>query len=268
MDINNILLIGAGKMGSAMVSGWVTNGLEPAKIMILDPMPNPDLDVSGLSLNPAMNDIAARQPDIVILAVKPQMASDVVTEMREILPSDSLVLSIMAGLSLQRIEHLTGLSAIVRTMPNTPASLGAGASVLIASAAVSEQQKSQANALMSAIGTTAWIDNEGLMDAVTAISGSGPAYVFHFVEALAEAGEKLGLDSALAMSLARQTVAGAGRMLGELETSAAELRENVTSPNGTTQAGLEVLMQPDALSLLLEKTAAAAAQRSQNLSEE
>jgi len=184
------------------------------------------------------------------------------------LPADSLVVSIMAGLSVARLADLTGMSAVVRTMPNTPAAIGAGATVLTASAAVSEAQKNLAEALMSAVGTTAWLENETMMDAVTAISGSGPAYVFHFVEALAKAGETLGLDAELAMVLARQTVAGAGRMLGELDSPATTLRENVTSPNGTTQAALEVLMQPEGLTLLLEKTAAAAARRSQELSEE
>lgn len=268
MDINKILLIGAGKMGGALVSGWLSNGLSPAQIMVLDPFPSSEVEALDLVLNPSIDAIVAAQPEIIVLAVKPQIAADILSDIAPTLPASSLVLSIMAGLSLDRLETLTGVKSIVRTMPNTPASLGVGASVLIASASVSELQKKLAEGLMTAVGSTAWIDNEVLMDAVTAISGSGPAYVFHFVEALAKAGETLGLDSALSMRLARQTVAGAGQMLSAFDQSATELRENVTSPNGTTQAALEVLMQPEALTLLLEKTTAAAAQRSRELSEE
>ncbi len=265
-----ILLIGAGKMGLALLSGWVENFIKAENVFVIEPHPSQELEslgAGGLRLNPPTSELKSFQPDCVVIAVKPQMAEKVLTEMKADLPSESLVLSIMAGVTLAQIESLTGNSKIVRTMPNTPAAIGAGVSALVASAAVDAAQKELATQIMHAAGHAVWLPSEAEMDAVTAISGSGPAYVFHMVEAMAQAGVKLGLSAELAELLAHQTVAGAGRMLAELPESAAQLRVNVTSPNGTTQAALEVLMGREGLPELMEKTTAAAAKRSKELAE-
>ncbi len=268
MAKKKLLLIGAGKMGFALLTGWLKEQLSPENIIVLEPMPSADLMSQGVMLNPAMADIIAFKPDLIVLGVKPQIAENVLSELRDCFAPNSLILSIMAGLSLERLRQLTQHDALIRAMPNTAISLGASATVLVASPRVTQAQKQLAEDLMSAVGMTAWLDDEALMDAVTAISGSGPAYVFHFVEALASAGQKLGLEADFSLQLARQTVIGAGRMLDEFEAAATDLRENVTSPNGTTQAALNVLMSADGLGELMEKTTLAAAKRSKALSKE
>ncbi|MGC6475635.1 MAG: pyrroline-5-carboxylate reductase [Parvibaculales bacterium] len=270
MSDTKILLIGAGKMGLALLSGWVENFIKPENVFVIEPHPSQNIESfvsAGLCLNPQASELEKFHPDCVVIAVKPQMAEKVLTDIKAELAPETLILSIMAGVTLAQIESLTGNSKIIRTMPNTPAAIGAGVSALVASDSVDAAQKELATHIMQAVGQAVWLSSEAEMDAVTAISGSGPAYVFYMVEALAQAGIKLGLPAELAELLAHQTVAGAGGMLAEMPETAEQLRVNVTSPNGTTQAALEVLMGDEGLVKLMEKATAAAAKRSKQLSE-
>lgn len=261
-----LILAGAGKMGSAMLDGWIAHGLDPAAVVVLEPQPS--LQVArygslGLRLNPKPDALRA---DAIVIAVKPQVAPEVLPGLTSLIGPVTVVVSIMAGRSLAFLQSmLPPATSIVRAMPNTPAAIGRGMTVAIANAHVTSQQKSVADRLLTATGAVEWVADETLMDAVTALSGSGPAYVFLLAEALTHAGVAVGLPKELAERLARATIAGSGELLNRASDDAATLRRNVTSPGGTTAAALEVLMSKNGLEALMEKAIAAATRRSREL---
>jgi pyrroline-5-carboxylate reductase len=261
-----LVLVGAGKMGSALLEGWLRLGLAGRNVAVIEPAPSPDLlalETSGLVLNPDLRTL--REPAVVVLAIKPQIAAEAIAPLRALVGSTTLVISIMAGRTLQFLSGaLGGAGAVVRAMPNTPAAIGRGITVAVPLRA-SSAQRQLAERLLSATGAVEWVEDEALMDAVTAVSGSGPAYVFLLAEVLAEAGIAAGLPKALAEKLARETVAGSGELLHRSQLDAAVLRANVTSPGGTTAAALEVLMAEDGLKSLMESAVAAATARSRKL---
>ncbi len=266
---DRLLLVGCGKMGGALLRGWLERGLELPKVTVVEPVAEARAEVAALGVGAltGLNEIgAAFQPAFVVLAVKPQMMDAVLPDCRRFAASGAAFLSIAAGTTLTTIEAaLGGEAAVIRVMPNTPAAVGRGMSVLCGNAGVSAAQKAVAGGLMAAVGEVAWIDDEALMDAVTAVSGSGPAYVFLLIETLAEAGVEAGLPRELATQLARATVAGAGELARQSEESAAQLRRNVTSPGGTTAAALEVLMAEGGLPELMKRAVATAARRGREL---
>ena len=261
-----LVLVGAGKMGSALLEGWLRFGLDPKHVAVLEPQPSPQIATlvsHGLLLNPelrALTDVAA-----VVIAVKPQTAAEAIPQLKPLIGVSTVVVSIMAGRTLQFIAGaLNAPCALVRAMPNTPAAIGRGITVAVPRD-VNPAQRELAQRLLCATGTVEWTADETLMDAVTAVSGSGPAYVFLLAEALAEAGVAAGLPPSLAAKLARETVAGSGELLHRSELDAAVLRQNVTSPGGTTAAALEVLMGKDGLIQLMRQAVAAATKRSREL---
>jgi len=265
----SLVLVGAGKMGGAMLQGWLALGLEGRCIAVLDPYPSPELTTlsagAGVRLNPPSAAMTA--PDVLVLAVKPQSFDAAGSSAASLVGEATLVVSIMAGKTIGDIgARLPKAGAIVRAMPNLPASIGRGITAVAAGGAVTPRARAIAGALLSAIGKVEWLDHEGLIDAVTAVSGSGPAYVFYLVECLAAAGAAAGLPADLALRLARATVEGAGELMARDPASApARLRENVTSPGGTTAAALSVLMAPDGLEKLMTDAVAAAKRRAQEL---
>lgn len=262
-----IVLVGAGKMGGAMLEGWLALGLDPAAMVAVDPQPAADVSAlakRGLRLNPSPQTVG--EATAIVIAVKPQAAPDVVPTLAPYLGSRTVVLSIMAGRTLGFLERALPKSvAVVRAMPNTPAAIGRGITVAVPNQAVSPGQRLLVHTLLSATGAVEWVDDEALMDAVTAVSGSGPAYVFLLAETLARAGAAAGLPEDLAGRLARATVAGSGELLHRSPLDPAVLRQNVTSPGGTTAAALDVLMAPDGLDPLMRKAVAAATRRSKDL---
>ena len=259
-----LVLAGAGKMGGAMLTGWLARGLEPKRVVVIDPFV-PDaikaLGAIGVRINPAANTIG--RAETLVIAVKPQMFREAGPALRE-LAGSALVVSIMAGATIASISEVCG-GKIVRAMPNTPAAIGRGITVAVAADDVSAEQRATADALLRATGSVEWVDDESLMDAVTAVSGSGPAYVFLLAEEMARAGVAAGLPPELATKLARETVSGSGELLHRSELDSATLRKNVTSPGGTTAAALEVLMGADGFEPLLTKAIAAATKRSKEL---
>jgi pyrroline-5-carboxylate reductase len=261
-----LALVGAGKMGGALLEGWLRFGLDAKTVAVLEPKPSPHITAltgRGSQLNPdprTLGNVTA-----IVVAVKPQEAAQVLPTLKPMIGSSSVVVSIMAGRTLQFIASaLKTRCALVRAMPNTPAAIGRGITVAVPRDA-SPAQRELAECLLRAAGTVEWIEDEALMDAVTAVSGSGPAYVFLLAEALAQAGAAAGLPASLAEKLARETVAGSGELLHRAAGDAANLRQNVTSPGGTTAAALEVLMGKDGLASLMEKAVAAATKRSREL---
>jgi pyrroline-5-carboxylate reductase len=262
----SVALIGAGKMGSALLEGWIGLGLDPARIFVIEPQPAPAiaaLAARGLALNP---DTTLVRPDAIVLAVKPQTAPEVMARVAALTAPASIVISIMAGRSLGFLGRaLPREAAIVRAMPNTPAAVERGITVAVPNARVAPAQRQLAHSLLAATGAVEWIADEGLMDAITAVSGSGPAYVFLLAESLARAGVAAGLPADLAARLARATVAGAGELLHRSQLDASRLRQNVTSPGGTTAAALDVLMASDGIDRLMERAIAAATRRSREL---
>ncbi len=260
-----LVLAGAGKMGGAMLTGWLAGGLEASRVIVIEPQPSPEiaaLVARGIRLNPSASDIGA--VETLVLAVKPQSFREAGIALKSFTGSATLVVSIMAGATIASIAATCG-GAVVRAMPNTPAAIGRGITVAVAAKDVSAAQRSVADALLRATGAVEWVDDETLMDAVTAVSGSGPAYVFLLAEELARAGVEAGLPEELATRLARETVAGSGELLHRSELSSATLRQNVTSPGGTTAAALDVLMGPDGLQPLMIRAIAAATKRSKDL---
>jgi pyrroline-5-carboxylate reductase len=265
----SLLLIGAGKMGGAMLEGWLKQGMQPDHITVVDPMPSQrmrELAHQGLRLSPPVGEIG--KVDVIVLAIKPQTLDGAASLLQSVVTPDTLLISVLAGKTIANLrERAPAAQAIVRAMPNTPAAVGRGITGCAASDQTTDAQKAFATTLLTSIGRVEWVNQEELIDAVTALSGSGPAYVFHLVEAMASAGEKAGLPTDLAMRLARSTVEGAGELLyREPETSAAVLRQNVTSPGGTTAAALEVLMAEDGLRPLMLRAVAAAKRRAGELS--
>ena len=259
-----LVLAGAGKMGGAMLTGWLARGLDPKRVVVLDPFA-PDaiqaLGAIGVRINPAANTIG--RVETLVIAVKPQMFREAGPALRE-LAGTALVVSIMAGTTIAAISEVCG-GRVVRAMPNTPAAIGRGITVAVAAGDVSAEQRDTTDALLRAAGSVEWMDDESLMDAVTALSGSGPAYVFLLAEEMARAGVAAGLPVELATRLARETVSGSGELLHRSELDSATLRKNVTSPGGTTAAALEVLMSADGFEPLLTRAIAAATKRSKEL---
>lgn len=266
----SLVLVGAGKMGGAMLEGWLKGGLPGAAVTILDPHVSDAMATLAQShairLNPEPAAIA--EPDVLLLAIKPQMLDAAASGLARIAGPGTLVISVLAGKTIADLAaRMPRARAFVRAMPNTPAAVGRGITGIAASAAVSQAQKEAAGRLLSAIGRIEWLQDEALIDAVTAVSGSGPAYVFHFVECLTEAGVAAGLPADIAGRLARATVEGAGELLyRDAATGPDQLRINVTSPGGTTAAALEVLMAKDGLQPLLNRAVAAARRRAGELS--
>ena len=260
--MSKILLVGCGKMGGAMLQGWLDRGVSTQDVVVVDP------SATGKSSVRTVADISALpasfHPDLVVLAVKPQM-------MDAVLPAyvrfkEAVFLTIAAGKTIGYFTKTLGTQTpIVRAMPNTPASVGRGMTVAVSNAIATQDQRDQCGRLLAAVGDVAWVDNEDLMDAVTAVSGSGPAYVFLLAETLAQAGIAAGLPEDLAMRLARATVSGSGELLNQSSETAATLRKNVTSPNGTTYAALQVLMADDGFAPLLTRAVQAASKRSHEL---
>jgi pyrroline-5-carboxylate reductase len=262
-----IVLVGAGKMGGAMLEGWLALGLEAKSVVAIEPQPARELSTlasRGLRLNPPPHTVG--EAAAIVIAVKPQVAPEIVPTLAPYLGAGTVVLSIMAGRTLGFLEQaLSQRAALVRAMPNTPASIGRGITVAVPNQRVSQRQRDLVHALLAATGVVEWVGAEALMDAVTAVSGSGPAYVFLLAEALARAGVAAGLPEDLATKLARETVAGSGELLHRSPLDASVLRQNVTSPGGTTAAALDVLMAPDGLEALMTRAVAAATVRSREL---
>ena len=262
----SLVLVGAGKMGSALLEGWLTFGLDPTKVAVIEPSPSPEiaaLPQRGVRLNPDRKTLTG--VTAVVVAVKPQIAAEALPSVAPMIAMSTVVISIMAGRTLQFLsDTLERPCALVRAMPNLPASIGHGITVAVPRQA-SSAQRNLADRLLRATGSVEWVADERLMDVVTAVSGSGPAYVFLLAEVLAQAGAAAGLPQALAEKLARETVAGAGELLHRSTLGAAVLRENVTSPGGTTAAALKVLMDAHGLARLMREAVQAATQRSREL---
>lgn len=259
LNKQNILLVGAGKMGSALLSGWLEAGIAPAQFHIIEPQPHEELAKTGVNIS------APDEPaDIIVLAIKPQLVEKVAPTLQPYIKAETMILSILAGTPTQKLEALTAHNIQIRAMPNTPASIGQGITALYANENVSDTQKEYAQTLMQAVGDVLWVETEALIDAATAISGSGPAYIFYLAEVLAANGVRLGLPPDVAAQLSYQTIKGAGAMLGG-DSEAKDLRQNVTSPGGTTEAALEILMVE--LPELMKQVIAAAYQRAKTLSQ-
>lgn len=263
-----LVLVGAGKMGGAMLAGWLDVGLDPDGVVIIDPKPSAETVAfareRGLRLETAPP--AGLEAAVLVVAVKPQLADAVLPTLTPLVGPGTVTLSVIAGKPLAKLAAgLGGSGAVVRAMPNTPAQVRRGMSVAVGDARLNAAQKAIVTTLLEAVGRVAWVEDEALIDQVTAVSGSGPAYVFLMVEALAAAGVKAGLPADLALLLARTTVEGAGELLKASPLDAATLRQNVTSPGGTTAAALAVLMAEDGVQPLFDRAVEAATRRSREL---
>ncbi len=263
--MGKLLLVGCGKMGGAMLEGWLARGLAAADVVVAEPAEAIRPTKPGLRAVASSAELS-ETPEIVVLAVKPQSMDSVLPDLKRFADKGAVFLSIAAGKTLGYFAGHLGKSAkIVRSMPNTPAAVRQGISVATAAAGVSADEKKRCHELLEAVGQVLWVDDEALMDPVTALSGSGPAYVFLLVEAMAAAGAKLGLTPDMAMQLARATVAGSGELLKQSSDPASQLRVNVTSPGGTTAEALKVLMAADGIQPVFDKALAAASRRSKEL---
>ena len=263
----DLLIFGAGKMGGAMLHGALKAGWPADRIRVIDPNPADSLRGDAARYGFALNPGAAAPARLVLLAIKPQMLDSAATVLQAHVDASTVIISILAGKSIADIRsRVPQVSKIVRAMPNTPAAIGRGITGAFATRGLSEAERAQVLSLLETTGRLEWLDHEADIDAVTALSGSGPAYVFHLVEAMAKAGEDLGLAPDLALRLARATVEGAGELLfQEAATAPSILRQNVTSPGGTTAAALEILMAPDGLQPLMTKAIGAARARARAL---
>ncbi|MFT7573877.1 MAG: pyrroline-5-carboxylate reductase [Alphaproteobacteria bacterium] len=267
-----LVLAGAGKMGGAMLEGWLAGGLSANDVIVQDPSPPPEivslLEKHGVKHVEKLTETTLDAPPAVILmAVKPQIMDDVFPAVAPLAGPDTVTLSIAAGKTVASFEkHLASSRAVVRTIPNTPAAVGRGITVCFGNAHATDKHREVCTGLLSAIGEVGWVDNEDLIDVSTAVSGSGPAYVFLLAECLAKAGVAAGLDEALAARLAEATVAGSGELMRQSDLPPSTLRENVTSPNGTTYAALQVLMaESDGFGPLMQRAVDAATKRSREL---
>ncbi|MDB5538770.1 MAG: Pyrroline-5-carboxylate reductase [Devosia sp.] len=264
-DIGPVVLVGAGKMGLALARGWIAGGLPPERLVLCDTQPSVAAvefaEHHGIRLLLSPVGVLTH---VLVIAVKPQVIYEVMAEIQPVVGSYTLVLSIAAGVSLVALSEGLMTERVIRTMPNTPAQIGRGITGAVG-LGITDEDRATANALLSAAGEVMWFDDETRIDAVTAVSGSGPAYVFYMVEALAAAARKQGFDEEQAMQLARATVTGAAALMDADPTPASTLRENVTSPKGTTAAALNVLMAPDGLEPLMDRAVAAARRRSEEL---
>jgi pyrroline-5-carboxylate reductase len=264
-----VLLIGAGRMGGALIKGWIAAKSFSA-IHVVEPLPSDELKTAAAArvVHLHAGFAAEELPPLssIVLAVKPQVLKSETTLLGALGKTGALILSIAAGITTKRLmAELGPRTRLVRAMPNTPGAIGQGITVLYGAGTLSDTDRALAEALMASLGETLWLTDETLMDAVTAVSGSGPAYVFLLAEALAEAGRAEGLDATTADRLARATIAGSGALLAAVARPAAALRKEVTSPGGTTEAALEVLMAPDGLSALIRRAVAAATARGKAL---
>jgi pyrroline-5-carboxylate reductase len=260
---NGLVLLGCGKMGSAMLQGWLAEGVQTNAVTILDPYPSDWLKTQGVSVN---TDLPA-SPAVCILAVKPQKMGEALPRLQALGNGDTLFISIAAGTAIAALDQVLGSDTpIIRAMPNTPAAVGRGITALIGNDKTGADQMDMAETLMAAVGQVVRLDTEGQMDTVTAVSGSGPAYVFHLIEVMAAAGVAEGLPPEMAMKLAKATVAGAGDLAEQADEDPSQLRVNVTSPGGTTAAALAVLMDAQTgFPKLVGKAVKAAADRSKEL---
>ena len=262
-----LVLVGAGNMGGAMLSGWLKNGVPGSSILIIDP--NISDKMMALAADNGVAIAKTTPPDfkaaLLFLALKPQVMEAVLPTLKSLVGFETVTVSVAAGKTLGFLENHLGEGAYVRAMPNTPAMVGRGVTGAFANAAVSAAQKNLVTDLLKVSGPVEWVGSESDIDAVTALSGSGPAYVFYLVECMAEAGRKAGLPEELAMRLARETVSGAGELLHQSEEPAATLRKNVTSPGGTTAAALSVLMADGAMQPLFDQAIEAARKRAEEL---
>jgi pyrroline-5-carboxylate reductase len=267
MSAGTVVLVGCGQMGAAMLRGWLASKAA-RRFAVIEPAGAPaSLAASpGVAAHRGADELAADlAPDAVVFAVKPQVFDEVVPAYRRFAHPGTVFMSIAAGKTIAGLAKHLGDAAIVRVMPNTPAAIGRAISVACANAQVSAAQRQLCEGLLAAIGESTWVADETLMDAVTAVSGSGPAYVFLLIETLAAAGEKAGLPADLALRLAKATVSGSGELARSASESPAKLRENVTSPGGTTRAALDVLMSETGLAALMDRAVAAATSRSREL---
>lgn len=262
-----IVLVGAGNMGGAMLAGWLKSGVPGSSLLVLDPGP-PDA-IQQLIQDAGATHATAPPPGltaaILFIAVKPQVMEAVLPPLRPLIGPETVVVSVAAGKTLDFIGHNLGARAMVRAMPNTPAMIGRGVTGAYANDGVTVAQRQAIQSLLKVSGPVEWVESEADIDAVTAVSGSGPAYVFHLVECMAEAGRKAGLPADLAMRLARETVSGAGELLHRSPDDASRLRQNVTSPGGTTAAALAVLMAEDGMQPLFDRAIEAARKRAGEL---
>ncbi|MED5368694.1 MAG: pyrroline-5-carboxylate reductase [Pseudomonadota bacterium] len=257
-----ILLIGAGKMGQAMLKGWLASDI--ASIEVLENFPSDALRSLPIDLNPST--VTINESQTVILAVKPQNYREVLDEHHANIHPEAMVISILAGISIEALQNVLPKRSIVRAMPNTPATVGQGLTALCAADDISDANKNVATSLMQAVGEIVWVENESMMDSVTAVSGSGPAYLFHFVEALTAAAIDIGFEPEMAETFARNTIIGSAALLESSAENATQLRRNVTSKGGTTQAALDVLMADAGLQSILLEAVKAAKKRSEELS--
>ncbi|MCX5495173.1 pyrroline-5-carboxylate reductase [Kaistia dalseonensis] len=261
-----LILIGAGKMGGALLTGWLARGLDPKAVIVVDPAPPAEtralLEHYGVAHRTTPPEgVKAR---VLLLAVKPQMMGAALPAVHALVGPQTITVSIAAGTTIATLEAALG-GAIVRAMPNTPAQVSRGMTGVYANAAVPADGRALVTALLDAVGEVGWVESESLIDTVTAVSGSGPAYVFLLVEALAEAGVAAGFSAEQAARFARQTIIGAGELLNQSDLPADILRKNVTSPNGTTAVALAVLMDADGFGPLLGRAVAAAKRRAEEL---
>ena len=258
-----LVLLGCGKMGSAMLAGWLARGLPATSVWVVDPHPSDWLKSKGVHLN---TDLPA-QPAIVLVAVKPQMMADALPTLKAMGGGKTLFVSVAAGTTISYFEKTLGADTpVVRAMPNTPAAISQGITAIVGNDVAGAAALDEAETLLSAVGEVVRLTREDQIDAVTGVSGSGPAYVFHMIETMAAAGEAQGLPADLALQLAKATVAGAGALAMQADEDPGQLRVNVTSPNGTTQAALEVLMDKEnGFPALLNRAVKAAADRSREL---
>ena len=263
IEARGLVLLGCGKMGSALLAGWLRQGLSPAAVHVVEPFPSDWLKASGVALN---GDLPAA-PAVVLVAVKPQMMAEALPGLQAMGGGETLFVTVAAGTTLAKYAAILGASTpVVRAMPNTPAAIGRGITAICGNARANPAHLDLAEGLLSAVGQVVRLEGEHQMDAVTALSGSGPAYVFHLIEALAAAGEAEGLPADLAMKLAKATVGGAGQLAEDAAESPAQLRVNVTSPGGTTAAALAHLMDPETgFPALLHRAVKAAADRGREL---
>jgi pyrroline-5-carboxylate reductase len=263
-----LVLIGAGKMGGAMLEGWLKAGVPSNQIVALDPSPPAEikalLEKYSIAHNPPIDRI--EPPEVLLVAVKPQIMDEVLKPLAGLGASNPLILSIAAGKTIASFErHFGGSAAIIRTIPNTPAAVGQGITAMAANKNVTSQQMALAESLLLSIGEVVRVDNESLIDAATAVSGSGPAYIFYMTECLTAAAESVGLPHEVAVKLARATVAGSGSLMQQSGIDAATLRQNVTSPKGTTYEALQVLMADNGMKPLMIEAIKAATRRSKEL---
>ena len=265
-----LTLVGGGKMGGALLAGWLDRGTDPASVVIVEPHDGTRAALAGnfaVSVVASADDLAGdHRAEVVVFAVKPQEMDAVAPVYRRFVGAETVFLSIAAGTTIAYFEDRLGAgAAIVRSMPNTPAAVRRGITVACPNDHVTAAQRERCDGLLAAVGEVAWIDDEGLLDAVTGVSGSGPAYVFLLAECMAEAGIAAGLPADLSARLAEATVSGAGELLRLSDDGPATLRKNVTSPGGTTAAALEVLMAADAMPAILRDAIVAATRRSREL---